>query len=81
LVLEGEVKVNGTVVATDHVAHMEREGEEFTVEVTKDAVVLVISGEPLNEPIAHYGPFVMNTTDELVQAVDDFNSGKFGDLA
>lgn len=60
---------------------MEREGEEFTVEVTKDAVVLVISGEPLNEPIAHYGPFVMNTTDELVQAVDDFNSGKFGDLA
>lgn len=80
LVLEGEVKVNGEVVLTDHVALMEREGEEFSVEVTKDAVVLVISGEPLNEPIAHYGPFVMNTSDELVQAVDDFNSGKFGDL-
>jgi redox-sensitive bicupin YhaK (pirin superfamily) len=60
---------------------MDREGEEFTVEVTKDAVVLIISGEPLNEPIAHYGPFVMNTTDELVAAVEDFNSGKFGDLS
>ncbi|MDM1501662.1 pirin family protein [Myroides marinus] len=81
LVLEGEVKVNGTIVATDYVAHMDREGEEFTVEVTKDAVVLIISGEPLNEPIAHYGPFVMNTTDELVAAVEDFNSGKFGDLS
>lgn len=81
LVLEGEIKVNDSLVATDHVAHMEREGEEFTVEVTKDAVVLIVSGEPLREPIAHYGPFVMNTRDELIQAVDDFNSGKFGHLS
>lgn len=81
LVLEGEIKVNGTtIVKMDHVAHMAKDGEAFTVEVLEDAVVLVLSGEPLNEPIAHYGPFVMNTRDELIEAVNDFNAGKFGDL-
>jgi len=59
---------------------MEKVGEIFTVKVTDDAIVLVLSGEPINEPIAHYGPFVMNTQQELMEAVNDFNAGKFGDL-
>ena len=45
-----------------------------------DAEILVLSGEPIDEPIASYGPFVMNTNDEIRQTIDDFNSGKFGYL-
>ncbi|WP_158962748.1 pirin family protein [Myroides fluvii] len=78
LVLEGTVQVNGAEVMQDHVVLMSNDGEEFTVEVTEDAVVLVLAGLPIKEPIAHYGPFVMNTQEELLQAFDDFNTGKFG---
>lgn len=81
LVLEGNITINDAeVVSTDHLALMEKNGEIFTVKVNDDAIVLVLSGEPINEPIAHYGPFVMNTQQELMEAVNDFNSGKFGNL-
>ncbi len=58
------------------------EGSTFSVQAdaSEDAVVLVLSGQPLNEPINGYGPFVMNTRKEIVQAVDDYNSGQFGNL-
>lgn len=81
LVLEGSILINGKEnVATDHLALFENTGEEFTIEATEDAVVLVLSGEPINEPIAAHGPFVMNTREELMQAFNDFNQGKFGYL-
>lgn len=81
LVIEGSVTVNNEEkVATDHFVLFENEGETFTVEASENAIVLVLSGEPLNEPIAAHGPFVMNTREELVQAFDDFNKGKFGYL-
>ncbi|MGS4345049.1 pirin family protein [Myroides odoratus] len=78
LVLEGQIKVNGREVLLDHVAVMGHDGEQFGVEITEDAVVLVLAGLLIKEPIAHYGPFVMNTQEELLQAFDDFNTGKFG---
>lgn len=81
LVIEGTVTVNKTeTVATNNLALFENKGEEFTVQATEDAVVLILSGEPINEPIAAHGPFVMNTREELVQAFTDFNTGKFGYL-
>lgn len=81
LVIEGEITVNGTEkVETDHLALMANDGEDFSIEATEKAVVLVLSGEPLNEPIAAHGPFVMNTHQELVEAFNDFNTGKFGYL-
>ncbi|MFN6885429.1 pirin-like C-terminal cupin domain-containing protein, partial [Proteus mirabilis] len=48
------------------------------LEAIEDAVVLYLSGEPINEPVVGYGPFVMNSKDEIRQAIDDFNQGKFG---
>ena len=81
LVVEGAATINGTdQVPTDHFVLMANDGEAFTVETTDGAVVLVLSGEPINEPIAAHGPFVMNTREELLEAFLDFNNGKFGRL-
>jgi redox-sensitive bicupin YhaK (pirin superfamily) len=81
LVIEGSVKVNDSeVVPTDHFVLFENEGEDFTIEALENTVVLVLSGEPINEPIFPHGPFVMNTREEIIQAIEDFNNGKFGHL-
>ncbi|HQV00018.1 MAG: pirin family protein [Bacteroidia bacterium] len=81
LVIEGSIIINDNEkVPTDNFALMANDGSKFTIEATENAVVLIISGKPLNEPIAAHGPFVMNTHAELVQAFNDFNTGKFGYL-
>ena len=56
------------------------EGHSVALEAGTDASVLLLSGEPINEPIAGYGPFVMNTQAEIQQAIFDFNSGRFGQI-
>ncbi len=81
LVIEGSIVVNGLEAApVNHFVLMANDGEAFTIEASEDAVVLVLSGETINEPIAAHGPFVMNTRVEIAQAFDDFYSGKFGHL-
>ena len=80
LVIEGNVKVNGEEVLADQFVLFKNEGESFTVEATEKSVVLILSGAPLNEPIAVQGPFVMNTQREIFEAIHDFNLGKFGYL-
>ena len=56
------------------------DGYAFSIDATEDSIILVLSGEPINEPIVAYGPFVMNTWEEIEQAVNDVNAGKFGVL-
>ncbi len=81
LVIEGNIKVNNSEeIMTDSLGLLANEGEAFSVEATDNAVVLILSGAPINEPIAAQGPFVMNTRAELVEAMNDFNMGKFGYL-
>lgn len=81
LVQSGAVKLNGGEVARDaQFAIFEREGGAIELEAESDAKVLVLSGEPIDEPVAWYGPFVMNTEGEIRQAITDFNAGKFGDV-
>ena len=58
-----------------------QDGEsDIQLEATTDSQFVVLTGAPLNEPIQGYGPFVMNTKDEIVQAFNDFNQGKFGEI-
>lgn len=81
LAVEGWFTVNGEdAVPTDHLALLANDGEAFTLEATEDALILVLSGQPILEPIVTYGPFVMNTKAEIIQAVEDFNMGRFGYL-
>lgn len=81
VVLNGEVDINGTKVLDHSIVMFAREeGTAIQLQAHKDTQFLVLTGEPLNEPIQGYGPFVMNNKDEIVQAFQDFNNGKFGEI-
>ncbi len=80
LVVNGEINVNGEKAAQHDFVLFKNEGEEINISADKDSVILLLSGEPINEPIAQYGPFVMNNHRELQEAFEEFQSGKFGVL-
>jgi redox-sensitive bicupin YhaK (pirin superfamily) len=79
----GEVVLNGTtsLKGEAQIATLSQEGESVTLEAKTDTQLLVLSGEPINEPVASYGPFVMNTREELQQAVEDYRAGRMGHLS
>ncbi len=81
LVVEGKARVNDSVDApTDNFVLFRNNGEHITLSSEQGALLLVLSGEPIREPIVGYGPFLMNTKEEIMQAFDDMNRGKFGHL-
>jgi redox-sensitive bicupin YhaK (pirin superfamily) len=81
-VLHGQVLVNGSQAVREiEIALLGQKGERVSIEANEDASILVMSGQPIDEPIARYGPFVMNTRDELIQAVQDYQAGKMGHLS
>jgi hypothetical protein len=81
-VLRGRVVINGSqTVKEAELALFGHTGERVVLEAKENATILVLSGEPILEPIARYGPFVMNTQDELVQAVNDYRAGRMGHLS
>jgi redox-sensitive bicupin YhaK (pirin superfamily) len=81
VVLRGSVSINGDIPAGDaQMVLLDRTGDRVSIEANSDAVVLLLSGEPIDEPIIGHGPFVMNTEQEIAQAIDDFNSGRFGQM-
>src|SRR5690554_7658385 len=80
VVLQGTLLINGNSASKGQLVHLDRAGSGVVIEANSDAVVLWLSGEPINEPIVGHGPFVMNSQDEIVQAIDDFNAGRFGQM-
>ena len=82
VVLGGHVTVNGSQPAGEaEVVLLSREGNGVTIHADGDATLLALTGEPIDEPIVGYGPFVMNSEAEIRQAIDDFNSGRFAQAA
>ena len=79
-VLHGSVEVGGRPVPADHVGLLSAEGEGVELYTPAGASLMLLAGEPLREPIAHYGPFVMNTRKEIEEAFEDYESGTMGRL-
>ncbi len=80
LVVDGSIAVNGHNAPENHYVQLKNEGGDIHIKASKNSLILVLSGEPLNEPYVSYGPFVMNTQEEIKQAIEDYNAGKFGFL-
>jgi quercetin 2,3-dioxygenase len=80
---KGDVLLNGAEQLRGEalIAPLSEEGDTVTLEAKADTQLLILSGEPIQEPVASYGPFVMNTREELQQAVDDYRAGRMGHLS
>jgi len=79
--LKGKVLLNGTQTASaTELVVLDRKGDEITLQATTDASFLVMNGEPIEEPVAGYGPFVMNTAEQIQQAFRDFHAGRLGKI-
>ena len=79
VVLHGTVQVNASEIAREgQLVVLGAEGEDAIVEANSEATVLVLAGEPIDEPVVGHGPFVMNASEEIQQALKDFSSGQFG---
>ncbi len=80
LVVEGEIEVNGQNAKLHDFILFKNEGEAITIKAKEKSVLLLLSGVPINEPVAQYGPFVMNTQQELQESFREYEAGKFGVL-
>ncbi len=80
LAIKGSVTIQDQSVPSDHLALFQNAGSTISIKASTSATLLVLSGQPLDEPIVAYGPFLMNRWEEIEQAVEDFNNGKFGVL-
>ncbi|MGO3701037.1 MULTISPECIES: pirin family protein [Halomonas] len=79
-VVSGDVTVSGESTNPHQLVELDREGESIVIEAASDAQLLFGHGDVIDEPVYSHGPFVMNTREEIVQAVEDYQAGKFGGL-
>ena len=81
LIFEGEARINGSdKIPEDHFVYFANEGENINVSATNDSILLILSGEPLNEPVVSGGPFLMNSEEEIKKAYQDYRNGLFGKM-
>jgi redox-sensitive bicupin YhaK (pirin superfamily) len=81
VVLKGAIESEGSEATAARMLMFSRQGQGIRISAQEDSVVLLLSGEPIDEPIVGHGPFVMNTKEEIAQAVADFNNGSFGSIS
>jgi hypothetical protein len=79
-VVQGRINVNGEAASDGELALLERQGVEVAIAAAGDAIVFVMNGAPIDEPVVGYGPFVMNTTREIQQAFADYQAGRLGKI-
>ena len=77
LVLSGRISVDGEDIVAREIVHFTRDGDAVSFDVGEEAVMLLMSGEPIDEPIVGRGPFVMNTAEEIRAAMNDYAAGRF----
>jgi len=80
-VVRGDVTINNRKALTKQLVNFGWDNELIKISAEEDSLLLILSGEPIEEPLATYGPYVMNTNRELVQALEDFGNGKFGSFS
>ena len=81
LVINGKVEVNDAEASLHSFVLFKNEGEEIIIEAKEESVILLLSGEPIDEPIAQYDPFAMNTQQEIIDLIHEFEEGKFGHIS
>jgi redox-sensitive bicupin YhaK (pirin superfamily) len=80
-VLSGRVTINDSQAAGEaEIVRFERDGSQVKLHADADTMLLVLTGQPLGEPVFGYGPFVMTSEEEIRQAIADFNGGRFGQV-
>jgi hypothetical protein len=80
-VLSGQIMADGRRVGEAEIARFGIEGDGVTIRAEGDALLLVLTGEPIDEPVVGYGPFVMTSEAGIREAIEDFNAGRFGQVA
>jgi redox-sensitive bicupin YhaK (pirin superfamily) len=79
-VVQGQISANGENAAEGELVVLDRKGDEVAIDAVTDAMVFVMNGAPIDEPVAGYGPFVMNTPTEIQQAFADYHAGRLGKI-
>ena len=79
-VVQGQISANGENAAQGELVVLDRKGDEVVLDAVTDAIVFVMNGAPIDEPVAGYGPFVMNTPREIQQAFADYHAGRLGKI-
>jgi redox-sensitive bicupin YhaK (pirin superfamily) len=80
-VIKGQTRINGEEADMHHLIEFSHEGSSIEIKAVTDALLLFGYATPFHEPFAAYGPFVMNTQQEIMQAYEDYHAGKFGNLS
>ena len=80
VVVDGRVQAGGETARAGELLLFAHDGERLELIADEDSHVLILAGEPIEEPVVQYGPFVMNSLDEIRQAITDVNSGRFGPI-
>jgi redox-sensitive bicupin YhaK (pirin superfamily) len=80
-VLAGHVSIGDTGLGEAEIARLSNDGSDVTLRADGDSIILMLTGEPIDEPVVGYGPFVMNSQAEIRKAIADFNAGRFGRMS